>query len=569
LSEFELKFESAKAVKGQIIADFITEHRDPSINLLEITPWALLFDGSSCGKGGGVGILLISPRGEMFKFAIPIQPVVTNNQAEYEEAKASIWRFQLKEAKAISIDIYGDSELVIKQLNGQYECRNDILKNYYEECKEILKSFQLVILQHIPREHNEEANRLAQSASGYRENQEVFANDVCTFGSDLAEDDWTKEIVDYLENPSQKVSRKLRYKAIKFVLLDGHLYYKSLDGVFLQCLGQEEAKRMMSEVHDGLCGAHQSAYRMKWVIRHTGCYWPTMLEDCFEYYKGCQDCQRFGNIQRVLSSTLNPIIKPWPFRGWGIDLIGQINPPSSKEHKFVLLVTDYFTKWVEEIPLKRVTLENIVEFVKEHIIYRFGIPQTITTDQGTQFTSSEFREFAESMGIKLLNSSPYYAQANGQAEASNKIMIKIIQKKNDQKPWEMQSDSRRVVLQKDLSSKVYSDLMMDELEDLHTIRLRALENIEKNKMRVAKYYNKKVKVKQFAEEDLVWKVLLPIGTKYSTFGKWSPNWEGAFRVVRCTPGNVYILKTLLGEEFTAVINGRYLKKYCRSVEVDR
>jgi transposase InsO family protein len=157
----------------------------------------------------------------------------------------------------------------------------------------------------------------------------------------------------------------------------------------------------------------------------------------------------------------------------------------------------------------------MVEFVKEHVIFRFGIPQTITTDQGTQFTSLEFREFAESMGIKLLNFSPYYAQANGQAEASNKIMIKIIQKKIDQKPkrwhsvlnealwayrmaphgatktfpyelvyghhavllWEMQSDSRRVVLQKDLSSKDYSDLMMDELEYLHMIRLRALENI--------------------------------------------------------------------------------------------
>jgi hypothetical protein len=83
LSEFELRFESAKAVKGQIIVDFITEHRDPSINLLEITPWALFFDGSSCGKGGGVGILLISPRGEKFEFAIPIQPI-TNNHAEYE-----------------------------------------------------------------------------------------------------------------------------------------------------------------------------------------------------------------------------------------------------------------------------------------------------------------------------------------------------------------------------------------------------------------------------------------------------------------------------------------------------
>jgi hypothetical protein len=89
-----------------------------------------------------------------------------------------------------------------------------------------------------------------------------------------------------------------------------------------------------------------------------------MLEGCFEYYKGCQDCQKFGNIQRVPASALNPIIKPWPFRGWGIDLIGQINPPSSKGHKFVLLATDYFTKWVEAIPLKNVTSENMIEFVK-------------------------------------------------------------------------------------------------------------------------------------------------------------------------------------------------------------
>jgi hypothetical protein len=109
-------------------------------------------------------------------------------------------------------------------------------------------------------------------------------------------------------------------------------------------------------------------------------------------------------------------------------------------------------------------------------------------------------------------------------------------------PWEIQSDSRRVVLQKDLSSKDYSGLMMDELEDLHMIRLRALENIEKNKLRVAKYYNKKVKVRQFAEGDLDWKALLPIGTKYSEFGKWSPNWEGPFRVVRCVPGNAYMLE---------------------------
>ena len=81
-----------------------------------------------------------------------------------------------------------------------------------------------------------------------------------------------------------------------------------------------------------------------------------------------------------------------------------------------------------------VTSKNMVDFVKEHIVYHFGIPQTITTDQGTMFTSEEFGDFAASMGIKLLNLSPYYAQANGQAEASNQIMIKLIKKKIEEQP---------------------------------------------------------------------------------------------------------------------------------------
>ena len=173
---------------------------------------------------------------------------------------------------------------------------------------------------------------------------------------------------------------------------------------------------------------------MKWIICRTGYFWPTILEDCFEYYKGCQDCQHFDKIQKSPSSAMNPIIKPWPFRGWGIDLIGQIFLPSSKGHKFILVATDYFTKWVEAVPLKMVTSKNMVDFVKEHIVYRFGIPQTITTDQGTMFTSEEFRDFAANMGIKLLNSSPYYAQANGQVEASNQIMIKLIEKKIEEQP---------------------------------------------------------------------------------------------------------------------------------------
>ena len=70
-------------------------------------------------------------------------------------------------------------------------------------------------------------------------------------------------------------------------------------------------------------------------------------------------------------------------------------------------------------------------------------------------------------------------------------------------PWEVQTGSRRVTLQNDLSAELYKNLMIDNLEDLSCLRLRALENIEANKLRVAKYYNKKVKIKQFSKGDLV------------------------------------------------------------------
>ena len=81
--------------------------------------------------------------------------------------------------------------------------------------------------------------------------------------SETSNDDWRVEIADYLRNLLQKVAKKLRYKSTKYVLLDDHLYYKIVDGVLLKCLNQEEAKMLMGEVHEGICGAHQSAYKMK------------------------------------------------------------------------------------------------------------------------------------------------------------------------------------------------------------------------------------------------------------------------------------------------------------------
>jgi hypothetical protein len=117
-----------------------------------------------------------------------------------------------------------------------------------------------------------------------------------------------------------------------------------------------------------------------------------------------------------------------------MDMIGKINPPSNKGHQYILAITDYVTKWVEVIPMKSVTSNDVFNFIKEHVIHRFGIHQTITTDGGSVFIFEEFRKFTADVGIKLIRSSPYYAQANGQAEASNQSLIKLIKRKFDEHP---------------------------------------------------------------------------------------------------------------------------------------
>jgi transposase InsO family protein len=138
---------------------------------------------------------------------------------------------------------------------------------------------------------------------------------------------------------------------------------------------------------------------------------------------------------------LHPIIKSWSFHGWALDFVGQIHPVSSKGHRFVLVAMDYFTKWTKAIPLKNITHREVIHFILEHIIHRFGIPQTLTADQDSSFMSHQVRDFAESLKIKLLSSLPYYAQANGQAESSNKTLIKKKIEENPKRWLEVLSEA--------------------------------------------------------------------------------------------------------------------------------
>jgi hypothetical protein len=80
--------------------------------------------------------------------------------------------------------------------------------------------------------------------------------------------------------------------------------------VLLNYLGEEQDKVAVREVYYGICGAHQSAYKMNWLLRRAGFYWPTMMDDCIKYQKGCEACQRFWNIQSALAGVMNSIVKP-------------------------------------------------------------------------------------------------------------------------------------------------------------------------------------------------------------------------------------------------------------------
>jgi hypothetical protein len=237
------------------------------------------------------------------------------------------------------------------------------------------------VIYHVPREKNLKTNALARQASGYnvqkrnfQEQKPMFSEaegyvleepvqptppagqtgypgqtaptgqldrpsggnpTSATVSSKIVEcevGDWRTPLIKYLQDPKSISDRKVRRWALKFILDDDELYRRTTDDLLLKCLGPDQARLAMAEVHDGICGTHQSAPKMKWLLRRACFYCPTMIADCFRYYKGCEECQKHGDVQLVPAALLHPIIKPWPFRGWGLDFIGKIHPPSTKGH---------------------------------------------------------------------------------------------------------------------------------------------------------------------------------------------------------------------------------------------
>ncbi|KAM1220015.1 hypothetical protein ACFX2G_048017 [Malus domestica] len=195
-----------------------------------------------------------------------------------------------------------------------------------------------------------------------------------------------------------------------------------------------------------------------------------------------------------------------------MDVIGKITPSSgAAKHAWILVATNYFTKWVEAKSYAELTSKEICNFVEENIVTRFGVPETIITDNGTIFTFDRFKDYTTNLKIRLKQSTPYYPQVNGQVETSNKVFIGILEKMIKERPgiwhlrinealWayrtslrtatettlyaltyrhdamllvELSINSLRTIEQSSLFSAEYSQAMRQELEDLEEARLDA------------------------------------------------------------------------------------------------
>jgi transposase InsO family protein len=141
--------------------------------------------------------------------------------------------------------------------------------------------------------------------------------------------------------------------------------------------------------------------------------------------------------KKLLPLPLKPISVEAPFQQWGLDFIGEIHPPSSGQHRWILTATDYFTKWIEVVPSRQATDSVIIKFLENNILSRFGCPRKIITDNAAAFRSKKLIDFCNQYHIGLGHSTAYYPQGNGLAESSNKTLVNIIKKtlQENKKSW--------------------------------------------------------------------------------------------------------------------------------------
>ncbi|KAL5555866.1 hypothetical protein UlMin_038102 [Ulmus minor] len=278
------------AIKGQALADFFAEFTYTPAMSEKITTqtqnsqWKLYVDDSSTETSSGAGIILVSPDGVKLSCAVRFKFKATNNQAEYEALLSGLRL--TKEVSARHLTIYSDSQLVVSQVNSEFQAKGEKMASYLEKAKEAMNQFDTVTIIQVPRAENMNADALARLATGLKERllktvpieilevpsidkpEQVGSIVVCPY--------WIDPIISFLRDgtlPADKFeARRLRFRSARYFLDKGKLYKKGFSSPSLVCLGEDRGKFTLEEVHAGVCGNHSSGRTLAHKILRQGYY---------------------------------------------------------------------------------------------------------------------------------------------------------------------------------------------------------------------------------------------------------------------------------------------------------
>ncbi|XP_034197371.1 uncharacterized protein K02A2.6-like [Prunus dulcis] len=319
-----------------------------------------------------------------------------------------------------------------------------------------------------------------------------------------------------------------------------------------------------------------------------------MKKDAHDFVKRCHTCQIHAKISHRSSTLLQDMRTPWPFHTWGLDLIGTIHPPYD-DYIWILTATKYFTKWVKAIPLRKAMGAAISNFIREYIVCKFGIPYKKVTDNGTPFVNKQVSSTLSGYGIKHRRSTPFYPQGNSQAEATNKIILRILSKMVYEYEggwsvhlldalWAYRTSPRSATCYSRYSLVYGFDAISPVEITIPTARVSAVNDLEwdvkscsdwrlldRKKSRSRKKngtlphcsqaYNRTVKPQTFKRGDPVLKVVEHVRRLVSGPSKFAPQWEGMFAVKEVHSSSYYRLIPVKEGMLMDPINGKWLKPY--------
>ena len=254
-------------------------------------------------------------------YKVRLQYQATNNEVEYE---ALLKGLELaKSIEAESVLILRDSQLVMGQVNGTCEAKEERMKKYLKKVLQLVKKFKEANFVQIPREENMDTDALAKEASAnqpmdkFDEVQYLPSIDIPDVLQIQNEGSWMTPIISYLKDGTlskgKDEARKLRDRSARYILLNDTLYKRGFSQPYLRCLSPDEVNYVLREVYEGACGNHSGTRSLIHKVIHARYYWPTIQADAKAYVKVCDQYQQFSNIPRQPSEYLTPMMAPWPF----------------------------------------------------------------------------------------------------------------------------------------------------------------------------------------------------------------------------------------------------------------